>query len=69
MSKLSNNKESEKLCIGSRIKSVTFREMKWKAYRLSSQGYGVSIIGLSDIEDHVLTITALPESSADESGR
>ena len=63
MSKLSNNKEPVKLSIGSRLESVTFTEMKRKAFRLNSQGYGVSIIGFSDIEDHVLTITALPERS------
>jgi len=67
--KYANNKEPVKLSIGSRLESVTFTEMKRKAFRLSSQGYGVSIIGLSDIEHHVLTITALPERSTDESGR
>ena len=66
MSKLSNYKEPVKLSIGSRLESVTFMEMKRKAFQLSSQGYGVSIIGFSDIENHVLTITALPGRSADE---
>lgn len=47
--------------IGDRIKHLTFTEMKRRAFRLSSKGYGVSIIGLSDIEDHTLTITAVPE--------
>lgn len=47
--------------IGQRIECVTFTALKRLAFRLSSHGYGVSIIGLSDIEDHVLTVTAVPE--------
>lgn len=47
---------------GQRIECVTACELKRTAFRLSSRGYGVAIIGLNDIEDHVLTITEAPEN-------
>ena len=47
--------------VGDKIECATFQKMKWMAFKLSSKGYGVSVIGLADIEDHVLTVTALPE--------
>ena len=47
--------------IGDKIKFKYFQNLKKRAFQLSSLGYGVSIIGLSDIEDCVLTITTLPK--------
>ena len=47
--------------LGDRIECVFPNILKQTAFRLSSRGYGVAVIGLADIEDHVLTITALPE--------
>ena len=55
--------------IGQRIECLTFTALKRLAFRLSSQGYGVSIIGLSDIEDHVnglITEGKLSASSIDK---
>ena len=47
--------------VGDKIECNTFQKMKWMAFRLSSKGYGVSVIGLADIEEHTLTVTALPK--------
>ena len=47
--------------VGDKIECVTARELKRIAFKLSSQGYGVAILGFEDIEYHVLTVTALPE--------
>ena len=47
--------------VGDRIECVFPTVLKRTAFHLSSRGYGVAIIGLSDIENHVLTVTALPE--------
>ena len=48
--------------VGDKIECATFQKMKWMAFRLSSKGYGVAVIGLADIEEHTLTITATPEN-------
>ena len=55
---MDNQKQYE---VGDKIECATFQKMKWMAFRLSSKGYGVSVIGLQDIEEHTLTVTALPE--------
>ena len=47
--------------VGDKIECATFQKMKWMAFKLSSKGYGVAVIGLADIEEHTLTVTALPE--------
>ena len=47
--------------VGDRIECNTFQKMKWMAFKLSSKGYGVAVIGLADIEEHTLTITAVSE--------
>ena len=57
--------QSRHYYIGQRIECLTFLELKRLAFRLSTRGYGVSVIGLSDIEYHVLTITAMPEEGAE----
>ena len=56
---MDNQKQYE---VGDRIECNTFQKMKWMAFRLSSKGYGVAVIGLADIEEHTLTITDVPES-------
>lgn len=47
--------------IGTRIKCKSWRELKNYALSLSSEGYGVEVIGFADMSDNVLTITALPD--------
>lgn len=47
--------------VGDRIECITARELKRTAFKLSTKGYGVAIIGFDDIEYHVLTVAALPE--------
>jgi hypothetical protein len=49
--------------VGDRIECVFDRVLKRTAFNLSSRGYGVAVIGFRDIEDHVLTVTAVPEKS------
>ena len=55
---MDNQKQYE---VGDKIECATFQKMKWMAFRLSSKGYGVAVIGLHDIEEHTLTITEVPE--------
>ena len=55
---MDNQKQYE---VGDKIECATFQKMKWMAFKLSSKGYGVSVIGLADIEEHTLTITEVPE--------
>lgn len=50
--------------VGCRIECITAQNLKRTAFKLSSKGYGVAIIGFDDIEYHVLTVTALPEEQA-----
>lgn len=47
--------------VGTRIKCKSWRELKNYALSLSSEGYGVEVIGFADMSDNVLTITALPD--------
>lgn len=60
MAKVQIKKQTE-YEVGDRIECVFDRVLKRTAFNLSSRGYGVAVIGLADIEDHVLTVTALPE--------
>ena len=55
---MNNQKQYE---VGDKIECITARELKRTAFKLSTKGYGVAIIGFDDIEYHVLTVTALPE--------
>lgn len=52
--------------IGDRIKCKNWRDLKTTALNLSSEGYGVSVIGFQDMADDVLTITALPEGTEND---
>ena len=54
------------LDIGTRIKCKSWRELKNYALRLSSEGYGVEVIGFADMSDNVLTITALPDKAKED---
>lgn len=47
--------------VGTRIKCKSWRELKNYAFNLSSEGYGVEVIGFADMSDNVLTVTALPD--------
>lgn len=51
------------LCLGDRIKCKNWQDMKITALNLSADGYGIAVIGFSDMQDFVLTIMALPEGS------
>lgn len=52
--------------LGDRIRCRSWRELKSMALTLSSEGYGVTVIGFGDMSDNVLTITALPEGSEND---
>jgi len=52
--------------VGDRIHFDTWRELLNRAFALSSVGYGVAVLGFSDMADNVLTITALPERKETE---
>lgn len=51
---------NEKPKKGQRIHFATWRRLMGEALRLSSQGYGVAMIGFSDMSENILTITELP---------
>ena len=50
--------------VGDRIEYVFPAVLKRTAFNLSSRGYGVAVIGFRDIEEHVLTVTAVPEEES-----
>ena len=47
--------------LGERISYPTWAHLRSAALRLSSEGYGVAVIGFADISENVLTIMAVPE--------
>lgn len=49
--------------VGDRIKCKNWQDMKITALNLSAEGYGIAVIGFSDLQENILTITALPEGS------
>ena len=51
---------------GDKIRCLSSRDLRQRALNLSSNGYGVAVIGFRDIDEHILTITALPEDRRDE---
>ena len=53
-------KEKEVFEIGQKIHFRSWKKLKEKAFQLSSEGYGVSVIGFGDMSDNVLTVTAVP---------
>ena len=48
--------------IGDEIECLSSRDLRQKALSLSAKGYGVAVIGFYNINEHVLTVTALPEN-------
>ena len=51
---------------GDKIKCLSSRDLRLRAFNLSSNGYGVAVIGFRDIDEHILTVTELPEDRRDE---
>lgn len=49
------------LAVGDRIKCKNWQDMKITALNLSADGYGIAVIGFSDMQEFVLTIMVLPE--------
>lgn len=54
-------KEANALQTGDRIHCHSWKDLKNTAFRLSSEGYGVGVIGFSDMSDNILTVTDLPK--------
>lgn len=52
--------------IGDKIHCHSWRDLKKTALNLSSEGYGVTVIGFSDMSNNILTITALPEKTKED---
>lgn len=51
---------------GDKLHCRSWRELKAQAFTLSSMGYGVCVIGFSDMSDNILTITEEPEERETE---
>lgn len=56
---------SDSLQLGDKIHCKNWRDLKKTAFQLSSEGYGVEVIGFSDMSEDILTITALPEEEGE----
>ena len=56
---------SDSLQLGDKIRCKNWRDLKKTAFKLSSEGYGVEVIGFSDMSEDILTITALPEEEGE----
>ena len=52
--------------VGDRLYCRTWKDLQKQALLLSSEGYGVSVIGFGDMSDNVLTITAEKEGEENE---
>lgn len=50
-----------KLHKGDKIHCKTWKELRRIALQLSSEGYGVAVLGFGDMSDDVFTITEEPE--------
>lgn len=57
---------SKALQLGDKIHCKNWKDLKRTALSLSSQGYGVTVIGFADMSADTLTITALPEEGDTE---
>lgn len=53
--------EREQLYEGQRLAFHSYGDLKRAALVLSSKGYGVAVLGFSDLSEHILTVTALPD--------
>lgn len=58
------SKAKKDLEIGDRIKCRNWNDLRTTALQLSAEGYGIAVVGFSDMSDNVLTIEALPEKEA-----
>lgn len=57
-------KRTERLfSLGDKITCKSNREMRNVALLLSSDGYGVAILGYSNLVENTLTITAMPKEA------
>ena len=54
------------LNLGDKIHCKDNRDLRRWALQLSSEGYGVAILGYHDIYQHILTVTALPIGEEEE---
>lgn len=54
-------KEVRSLQPGDRIHCHSWKDLRNTAFHLSSEGYGVGVIGFSDMSDNILTVTDLPK--------
>lgn len=52
--------------VGDRIHFISWKQLLINALFLSSEGYGVSVVGFEDMSANCLTITALPERKSNE---
>ena len=52
--------------VGDRIHFISWKQLLINALFLSSEGYGVSVIGFENMSANCLTITALPERKKTE---
>jgi len=52
--------------VGDKMQFPTWRKLMNKALELSSEGYGVEVIGFNDMSENILTITAVPEGETCE---
>lgn len=51
---------------GEKIHCKSWQDLRTTALCLSSKGYGVAVIGFSDMSDDILTVTEVPESAESE---
>ena len=49
---------SNELRVGDKIHCKNWKDLRRTALVLSTEGYGVTVIGFSDMSDNILTITA-----------
>ena len=59
---IDSKKMPKSLQIGDRIRCKNNRDLRHTAFVLSSDGYGIAILGYCDLMDYVLTITELPDN-------
>lgn len=47
--------------VGDRIRFKSWNRLKNRALDFAANGFGVAVIGFSDMSDNILTITELPQ--------
>ena len=58
---MDTQEKENQLKVGDKIHCYDIRDLRRVALSISSEGYGVAVIGCDDIYESILTITALPE--------